>query len=88
VDKFELNLVKEMVKFNDILLLSQSNDEPATVLQYMKSLANSFHSFYNNVVVINDDIELTRQRIALVELYVELLNKLFKIIGVKPQLGM
>jgi arginyl-tRNA synthetase len=87
-DKYELALIKEMIKFNDILLVSQANDEPAVILQYMKSLANSFHSFYNNVVVINNDKDLAEQRIVLVEEYVKLLNKLFKIIGVKPKLEM
>ena len=81
----ELELIKEMIDFEDKLEIAASAREPFVLITYIKELANAFHSFYNSNVVISDDIELMRKRIILLISFRNLMSKAFDLLGIKPK---
>ncbi len=62
----EIQLLKTMTEFGDVLEAALKTLEPQTVANYLQNLATAFHKFYTDCRVITDDIELTQARLALI----------------------
>ena len=59
-------LVLKLEEYKSMIENSAKTRQVYTICRYVQELASEFHSFYNAVRVISDDIELTKARLALV----------------------
>ena len=62
----ELTLVKDILKYPEVLSDAVSNLEPYMIAYYLIELARDFHSFYQKHRVVTDDIQLTQARLYLI----------------------
>jgi arginyl-tRNA synthetase len=61
----ELELIKRVIQFNEMVEESVGELEPHRIVFYLLELAGEFHRYYNRVRVISDDAEMTRARLFL-----------------------
>ena len=80
-DPMELNLIKKMLAFPDLIEYMATELEPHHLPHYSQELANSFHLFYQNCRVISDDQDLTKARIKLAMATQIVLNRCLTIMG-------
>ncbi len=59
-------LVLKLEEYKSMIENSAKTRQVYTICRYVQELASEFHSFYNAVRVINDDVNLTKARLALV----------------------
>lgn len=81
-EKEELDLVKSILRFPEVLEDAASNFEPYLITYYLIDLAHDFHYFYGKHRVVSDDRELTRARIYLIEKAAAVLNSGLDLLGV------
>jgi arginyl-tRNA synthetase len=62
----ELTLVKNILKYPEVLSDAVTNLEPYMIAYYLIELARDFHSFYQKHRVVTDDIQLTQARLYLI----------------------
>ncbi len=62
----ELNLIKQLIRFPEIIEDTAKDYQVQRITQYSFGLAEIFHIFYRDCRVISDDKELTRARTSLV----------------------
>jgi arginyl-tRNA synthetase len=65
-DESELNLMREFLKFSEVVEDSSNDYQLQRLPQYALELAESFHRFYENCKVISEDKKLTETRLQLV----------------------
>ncbi len=65
----ELELIRKMIQFNDVLEESVRELEPHRMVFYLLEFAGEFHRYYNRNRVVSDDIDLSRARLLLVGKY-------------------
>lgn len=80
-DPMELNLIKKMLAFPDLIEYIATELEPHHLPHYSQELANSFHLFYQNCRVISDDQDLTKARIKLAMAAQIVLNRCLTLMG-------
>jgi arginyl-tRNA synthetase len=61
----EMRMMKQLLRFPDLVAGAARSLEPHRVAYYLQELAASFHPYYNRHRVISDDLTLTRARLAL-----------------------
>ena len=61
----EINLLKQLEKFPEIIYNACSSLEPYNIANYLNDIANRFHKFYADCRIISDDDKLTNARVAL-----------------------
>ena len=67
-DDKEIELVKHINEFKNVIIDGAINRAPHKIANYIQRLAQLFHSFYNECYVIDENnLELSGQRLALVE---------------------
>jgi arginyl-tRNA synthetase len=84
----ELELIRRMIQFNDVLEESVRDLEPHRVTFYLLELAGDFHRYYNRQRVISEDRELSRARLLLVVNAQKTLRRGLEILGVDAPLRM
>ncbi len=62
----EINLIKVMARYPEIVKSSAEFMEPHRITFYLMNLASSFHAYYNKHRVLSDDSGLTQARLYLV----------------------
>lgn len=62
----ELDLIKKLGSFPDILLICYHELDPYALMQYLHELAMVFHKFYDRHRVIGEDRDLSSERLALI----------------------
>jgi cell division septation protein DedD len=82
----ELELIRKMVQFNDVLEESVRELEPHRMIFYLLDLAGEFHRYYNRHRVISDDARLSRARLLLVENIQKTIRRGLEIVGVDAPL--
>jgi arginyl-tRNA synthetase len=82
VQDAEIELLKQLNQFPDIMASALESLEPRTIANYLQSLATSFHKFYTVCHVITDDHELSLARLALVSAVKNILYKGLEILGI------
>jgi arginyl-tRNA synthetase len=65
-DKREIDLMKQILKFPEMVEDTASDYEVHRIPQYAMDLANSFHKFYADCHVLTDDRRLREARLGLV----------------------
>jgi len=81
-EKEELDMLRILREFPDIIEWSAVNLEPHRLITYLMELAASFHLFYTKHRVISDDKELTLSRLSLVEALKIVFSKSLLLLGV------
>jgi arginyl-tRNA synthetase len=84
----ELELIRQLIQFNDVLEQSVLELEPHRVVFYLLDLAGEFHRYYNRYRVISDDSDLSRARLLLVENVQKTIRRGLDILGVGAPLKM
>ncbi len=65
VSRDDLDLIKRLSLFEDVIIKSSEVMEPHRVTYYLQELAGAFHSYYNKNRVVSDDPDLTGARLQL-----------------------
>ena len=84
----ELELIRQMIQFNDVLEDSVRELEPHRIVFYLLELAGEFHRYYNRNRVISDDIDLSRARLLLLANIQKLIRKGLAVLGVDAPMKM
>jgi len=84
----ELELIRKMIQFNDVLEESVRELEPHRIVFYLLDLAGEFHRYYNRYRVISEDADLSRARLLLVENAQKTIRRGLGILGVDAPLKM
>jgi len=84
----ELELVRKMIQFNDVLEDSVRELEPHRMVFYLLDLAGEFHRYYNRHRVISPDTDLARARLLLIENVQKTIRRGLEILGVDAPLRM
>ena len=84
----ELDLIRQMIQFNDVLEQSVLELEPHRVVFFLLDLAGDFHRYYNRYRVISEDSALSRARLLLVENVQKTIRRGLDILGVGAPLKM
>ena len=79
----ELELIRQMVQFNDVLEDSVRELEPHRMVFYLLELAGEFHRYYNRFRVISDDRGLSHARLYLVQNVQKTIRRGLEILGVE-----
>ena len=66
IEPEEIELIKILARYPDILAGSAKSMEPHRVTYYLMNLASAFHTYYNKHRVLSDDPQLRRGRLNLV----------------------
>jgi arginyl-tRNA synthetase len=78
----ELTLIRKMLKLAEIIEVIVQTSEPHHLTYYAQDLATTFHSFYKQCRVINEDAALTSARLKLVESSKNVLAKTLHLMGI------
>lgn len=79
----EIQIIKFIMKFKDILRQSAENYEPHRIAYYLQELASLFHSYYYaNRVIVDDDKDLTDARLTLAVAVAKSIKTGLEILGV------
>ena len=62
----EIELIKQLVKYSEVVEKAALNAEPHTLVHYLRELANCFHTYYNAHQFIVDDENLRNARLNLI----------------------
>ncbi len=66
-DSHETSLIAELDRYPDMVSLAATNRAPHTLVHFLRSLANEFHTYYNaSRFIIDDDAGLRNARLALI----------------------
>ena len=84
----ELELIRQMIQFNDVLEESVRQLEPHRMVFYLLELAGEFHRYYNRHRVVSEDAELSRARLLLLENIQKTIRRGLEILGVAAPLRM
>jgi arginyl-tRNA synthetase len=84
----ELELVRRMIQFNDVVEESVRELEPHRLVFYLVEFAGEFHRYYNRHRVVSDDKELSRARLLLLENVQKTIRQGLEILGVSAPLKM
>ncbi len=84
----EMELIKRVVQFAEVVEESVKELEPHRVVFYLLELAGEFHRYYNRFRVISDDVALTRARLLLVRNVQKIIHKGLLLLGVEAPLRM
>jgi arginyl-tRNA synthetase len=82
VEPEELQMLKAMAAWPDMIESAALGLEPHKVIFFMQDLASQFHSYYNKHRIIGDDQELSRARLWLAEGLRVILRNGLNLIGV------
>jgi arginyl-tRNA synthetase len=84
----ELELIRKMVQFNDVLEDSVRELEPHRMVFYLQDLAGEFHRYYNRFRILSDDQGLSEARLLLVENVQKTIRRGLEILGVAAPMKM
>jgi arginyl-tRNA synthetase len=84
----ELDLVRTIIQFDEILEESVRDLEPHRLIFYLLELAGEFHRYYNRHRVISDDEGLSRARLLLVQIVQRTIRRGLDILGVDAPVKM
>jgi len=78
----EIELMKKIGQFPDALVICHGQVDPYALLNYLQELAAAFHKFYDAHRVVDENHELSSQRLALIDAAKIVLANGLKLIGV------
>jgi len=78
----EIEIIKILRKFPEIITICVDELEPYRITLYLQELAGAFHGFYNKHRVVSDDLPLSSARLVLVECVQIVLGNGLRLLGV------
>jgi arginyl-tRNA synthetase len=84
----EIELIRRMIQFNDILEESVRELEPHRIIFFLLDLAGEFHRYYNRIRILSEDRDLTRARMLLVQTVQTTIRRGLSILGVDAPMKM
>jgi len=78
----EIQLIKTMARYPEIVRCSAENMEPHRITYYLMNLASAFHAYYNKHRVLTDEAELTLGRLYLVIAVKKIIRNGLSLLGV------
>jgi len=78
----EIQLIKLLLEFPNIIRKAKDNLEPQTIATYLQSLAGLFHKYYAKERVVTDDNNKTSARLILVQALQIVLNNGLSLLGI------
>jgi arginyl-tRNA synthetase len=84
----EMELIRRMIQFDDVLEDSVRELEPHRMVFYLLELAGEFHRYYNRYLVISDDRGLSQARLLLVQNVQRTIRRGLEILGVEAPMKM
>ena len=78
----ELELMKKLAFYPDIVQLCARKLEPHHLVVYLQDLAKNFHSYYNKFRILSGDIALSRARLKLVKGIKNIISNGLNLLGV------
>jgi len=78
----ELELIKHMIKFPNIIENSLKTFEPQSLANYLQDLATRFHKFYAKCRVLTDDVDVSSARLDLILSVKYVMGNGLKILGI------
>ncbi|HYJ14703.1 MAG TPA: arginine--tRNA ligase [Candidatus Limnocylindria bacterium] len=84
----ELELIRQMILFNEVLEESVRELEPHRMVFYLLELAGEFHRYYNRNRVVSEDVDLSRARLLLLANIQKTLRRGLEILGVDAPMKM
>jgi arginyl-tRNA synthetase len=84
LDINEKKLLRDLVQFNYWLDKVYFNLEPVFLIEYLKTIASSFHKFYETTPVLTKDKEKTALRLAILTAVATIIDCGLSILGIKP----
>ena len=82
LSKSEIQLIKLLLEFPNIIAKARDNLEPQTIATYLQSLAGLFHKYYAKERVVTDDKNKTSARLILVQTLQIVLNNGLSLLGI------
>lgn len=82
-DPREVALSKTLQRFPEVIQSAAQKREPHQVANYLKELANGFHSYYNDTRVLVDDMSIRSARLALLCAVKIVVARGLKLLGVR-----
>ncbi len=84
----ELELIKQVVQFNEVVEESVKDLEPHRIVFYLVELAGEFHRYYNRYRVISEDAALTHARLLLARNVQKIIRRGLDLLGIDAPLKM
>jgi arginyl-tRNA synthetase len=78
----ELQLMGTLSRYNEVIINAAQQLEPHLLTNYLRELANDFHSYYNSHQFLVDDEDLRNARLTLIGATRQILANGLKLIGV------
>jgi len=78
----ELELVRKVIQFNDVLADSVRELEPHRLVFFLLEVAGEFHRYYNRHRVLSDDLGLSRARLLLIDNVQKTIRRGLQILGI------
>ena len=78
----ELNLIKQLIRFPEIIEDTAKDYQVQRITQYSLDLASSFHRFYRDCRFISDDKKLSQARLSLVLVSKTILESTLNLMGI------
>jgi len=78
----ELNLIKQLIRFPEIIEDTAKDYQVQRIPQYGLELATAFHRFYRDCRILSDDKELTKVRLALLSATKIVLKNTLDLMGI------
>ncbi|MEO0072033.1 MAG: arginine--tRNA ligase [candidate division WOR-3 bacterium] len=79
---YEESLIKLILHFPDVILESAKHFEPHHLVYYLLTLANTFHKYYENVRVLDENPTLAGARLYLCQIISRVIKTALTILGV------
>lgn len=84
-DDVEYELVQALDEFSTVVQETFESEEPAKLAHYLKSLAETFNTFYHHAPVLAADTEeLQASRLAIVDGFVTVMEQGLDLLGIEP----
>ena len=84
----EIELIRRMTQFNDVLEESVRELEPHRMLFFLLDLAGEFHRYYNRTRILSEDRDLTRARMLLAHMVQSIIRRGLTLLGVDAPMKM
>ena len=81
-EKEELELIKQLIRFEDVVADTAKDYQTQRLPQYAVDLAESFHRFYQKCQVLTKDKELTQNRLTLIKTTQKVLREVLNLMGI------
>lgn len=82
-DEDSADVIKVLETFNKSIVSAMNKNEPHILTRFVLDLAQAFNKFYHNNIIVSDDVELRKARLALVEATRQTIENALAILGMK-----